>query len=502
MSAAETDALLCSLLEGGTGAIDYETYAKTGSRLEFERGYFRRRQALTVAALLFFRTGREDLLSRADGLISAVLSEPYWAHPAHLSGRCLPGREIDLFSAQTAFMLAELSAYLPLGAGRKEEIARALGERIVRPFEEGSFGWENAENNWLAVCMGNVAGTLYYADRGAFLRQRERLKEGLLRYLASLGGDGFCPEGMEYWNFGFGTFVWISALLFPELLCDPRAKAAATYPQHVFLTGNTVASFSDCPMSARADRALASFLAETYRIPPLTDEETYLRGEDCPYLWLSRTVKYGVSTAAERTREDGVFPAAAVSVFHGKNFSVAFKAGDNGQPHNHNDVGSFILSTARGQVFADLGQPLYDRDYFSDRRYETLAASSFGHSVPIVNGRGQSAGGRFRGVLSRDGLSAQIGGAYETCKKLVRTISLREKGIVLRDEFSPEDEIVERFVSPFPSVAAGIRTPLTPKISEAEWRDHGGTARKIFLIDYAVPKGATAAEFTIDVQDE
>lgn len=70
----------------------------------------------------------------------------------------------------------------------------------------------------------------------------------------------------------------------------------------------------------------------------------------------------------------------------------ACKGGHNGGPHNHNDVVHFIYECAGEILFADLGAGEYTREYFSEGRYRILCNNSFGHSVPIIAGCGQSAG--------------------------------------------------------------------------------------------------------------
>ena len=54
---------------------------------------------------------------------------------------------------------------------------------------------------------------------------------------------------------------------------------------------------------------------------------------------------------------------------------------------------------------ADLGAPVYDRDYFSDRRYDYLTARSLGHSVPYVNGHEQAVGSEFTARVVQQELS-------------------------------------------------------------------------------------------------
>jgi hypothetical protein len=76
---------------------------------------------------------------------------------------------------------------------------------------------------------------------------------------------------------------------------------------------------------------------------------------------------------------------------------LAAKGGHNDEPHNHNDIGSFIVHWRGESLIADLGAGRYVRDYFHDeQRYTFLQTRSRGHSVPLVNECEQQAGASFR----------------------------------------------------------------------------------------------------------
>jgi hypothetical protein len=84
---------------------------------------------------------------------------------------------------------------------------------------------------------------------------------------------------------------------------------------------------------------------------------------------------------------------------------VAFsaKGGPNGEPHNQNDLGHFILHVGGESLLADLGAGVYTREYFGPRRYEHIHNSSEGHSVPLIDGQPQQAGRQYAaGVLQCD----------------------------------------------------------------------------------------------------
>ena len=83
---------------------------------------------------------------------------------------------------------------------------------------------------------------------------------------------------------------------------------------------------------------------------------------------------------------------------------LAIKAGHNAEPHNHNDVGSFVLRASDGVVYlCDPGAGLYNAEYFSAKRYDNVFANSYGHSVPRIGGTLQLPGREHSGTLEQSG---------------------------------------------------------------------------------------------------
>ena len=114
---------------------------------------------------------------------------------------------------------------------------------------------------------------------------------------------------------------------------------------------------------------------------------------------------------------------------------LAAKGGHNGEWHNHNDVGTFIVHWRGESLVCDLGAPLYTKKTFSPQRYELLATRSLGHNVPLLNETEQVEGAEHAAeVLACEvekdtaRFSLQIAGAYPegaSLESLVRTLELR-----------------------------------------------------------------------------
>jgi hypothetical protein len=85
------------------------------------------------------------------------------------------------------------------------------------------------------------------------------------------------------------------------------------------------------------------------------------------------------------SRQDPEDPGALV---------LATKGGHNGEMHNQNDVGNVIVHADGESLIADIGRGRYTKAYFGPERYEHIANSSRGHSVPVPNGQEQLSGGQ------------------------------------------------------------------------------------------------------------
>ena len=107
---------------------------------------------------------------------------------------------------------------------------------------------------------------------------------------------------------------------------------------------------------------------------------------------------------------------------------MAAKGGNYGESQNHNDVGSFLYLAGDEMLLTDLGAGEYTRDYFGEKRYDILCNHSFGHSVPVIDGKGQKEGTEYAcSHFEADGSGRTVisfGQAYgtERVKSLTRSL--------------------------------------------------------------------------------
>lgn len=181
-------------------------------------------------------------------------------------------------------------------------------------------------------------------------------------------------------------------------------------------------------------------------------------------------------------------------------YGFAAKGGTNAEPHNHNDLGSFILADPSEQILCDPGAGTYSKQYFSAKRYEFFRASSRGHSVPIIAGQYQLPGREHAASTGfEDGVfTVEFSRAYgvEALRQLSRSFALMEDGVTMTDRFVLTEEIpiVERIVSRRPAslTDAGIVTGSAILQTDAEADISVHAEDGLYCIDFALKPGTRA----------
>ena len=130
--------------------------------------------------------------------------------------------------------------------------------------------------------------------------------------------------------------------------------------------------------------------------------------------------------------------------------AVSAKGGNNAENHNHNDIGSYAVALGKTTMVGDQGGPFsYPGDYFSAAAPEKYKIKgSFGHPVPVVDGKTQSSGAKAKAIVLRkefandkDLFCIDYTSAYSTpnLNKLTRTFIYDRQGegcFTVSDEFT------------------------------------------------------------------
>lgn len=450
----------------------FSLYEKTGNRLIYENDYFERRRFLVVFGLLVSWYKRKEDIVKLEEVIEEICQENTWALPAHVDRSQKDWeRTVDLFASETGQDLANI-LYLTKGLISDElakkvkdlVIYRVLDSYMERP--RGQWRWESFYNNWVAVCAGSLGSiALFLLDDDKEKQQAvvDRVCDTLPDYLQGMHDDGTCPEGMSYFTYGMTFFVGFARQLYEHsggainLMDNEKVRRIARFQHRCYLPGANTVSFSDGERRDHYRLGLTCYMARTIegvQIPDIeaamefeTDHCYRFQGNWQDDAWVQEYLETAKENEVKPKEWFSFLPDAQWAIWKTDCMGAAFKGGHNGEPHNHNDVGSFLIA-ANGEVFlADLGCGEYTKEYFADAtRYDILCNRSFGHSVPIVNGKEQSVGNEYAAeyfVSETPGcVKLSFSGAYEknASWKLVRQLESGEgeEQIIITDQISGE----------------------------------------------------------------
>ncbi|MBN1910347.1 MAG: heparinase II/III family protein [Pirellulales bacterium] len=440
----------------------YLEFSKNGNRSRCQSviGQRHKRLGPLVVAECLENQGR--FLPEIEKTIREILSEKTWVLPAH--DRALTnfkGKEItiDLRSSAVAWELATAVYWLGdrLGAKVRDEVQEELERRVFGPFEsmirqgEPRMWWIQCTNNWNAVCLANVTGAALTAiespSRRAFFAAAA--EANIRNFLEGFTSDGYCSEGLGYWNYGFGNFLRLAETLHQQtggrvdLMDSDQIRAISQFGRRMEMMPGVYPALADCKPGSRPGPWMMRYVDRRYGFGwtqdrgPLDGLSSVASLADFGLLAFPNSVTprpEPIEPPATQPRRDW-FPDAGVLIGRpapgtDNALGVALKGGHNAEHHNHNDVGSFVVALAGKTPLVDPGSEVYTRRTFGSRRYKSGVLNSWGHPVPLVAGKRQHTGRDAQAKVLRtdftdknDTLVLDLRSAYEVdgLKKLERT---------------------------------------------------------------------------------
>lgn len=518
---------------------EFMLYFETGNRSIFEKSYFERRNDCLFISIAYWLTGDEKYYKPLIDLIFMICDEFTWCLPAHVAvfRKNPPAEEmieiVDLFSSETSRLLTDIIAAVgdKLPYYVKERVEYEIRRRVFEPLKKYDFYWKNGTNNWAAVCAGGCGVALLHLGT-----QEEidvilpMLYNAMETFLSGFNDDGCCMEGYAYWNYGFGYFV-----IFARMILDytngevnyferDKVKNIALFPQHILMSDNKVVSFSDGGSGFTFSPGLMSYLKSVYGDEFIRPDLSLAHMLGNVYS-IKELLWFDCDYETDKTENSTYyFDGAEWYINKKEKFSFAAKGGHNDEPHNHNDIGSFMICTSGNDIpLADFGCGVYVKDTFDDRvRYTLINNGSHGHSVPVINGKYQCFGKEYsaRNIeMKGDFFALDIEGAYENdiVNKIRRSFEIKENSVVLRDRFEYSDKtesVTERMVTwTKPVIGEGYvdlgtaevkfdKNRYQASVSEDVYRSHDDTHDvTVYLIDYTpVIKTETDFEFEIEIK--
>ena len=417
----------------------YLDFSRTGNRTRWQRVSGRRRARVRTFALAECLENKERFIPAFEEIVRVLCSERTWVMPAHdrqltnFHGKIV---DIDLGSSALAWSMATADYLLAdkLSSETHRLIRDNLDRRIFQPYRDMVSGkrkknwWMTGTNNWNAVCLAGVTGSaLAVIDsretRALFIAAAEDYSKNFLKGFTD---DGYCSEGLGYWNYGFGYYIMLSEMIHQstdgkvDLLQNNKAKQAATFGSKIEIINGVYPAFADCSIRAEPSSHLMYFISRRLglglrsweQIDPVSAGSSLYQSMMYSFP-NSASLSLPAQNASEGPGIRSWFENAGVLICRPaanstSRLAVALKGGNNAEHHNHNDVGSFVLVLGDRPLLLDPGGEVYTARTFSSRRYESNVLNSFGHPVPLVAGKLQRTGRQALGRVVREDFTKDI----------------------------------------------------------------------------------------------
>jgi len=465
-------------------ATGFLAFVRDGSRQADEKTYFQRRRKLCASVLACCVDPDASLDPVIDGLW-CILEETSWVISAH-NVNAIPGAPspaeyplpdvdhpyVDLFSAQTGMILSLTVSLLGARLDQvtsmiRTRIQREIRQRILTPFlSTDDFWWMGVRrtdlNNWTPWILSNimVCAILDPMPEDALSSLLERCCLMLDRWLHVVPEDGGCDEGAGYWNMAGGALLDCLELLEKvtggrfSFRCDHKIRNILTFPAKAEIGNGWFVNFADCDARPFLSGERLQAAGEMLDDPLLISMGLRFRGtlsdqlNDVPHFTRLLSLLFHpihhASNSKLHTPNSVWLPDLQLRLIRRGSLTLACKGGHNGENHNHNDVGSFMLYRDAEPVIVDAGNMVYTAKTFSAERYTLWNVRSAYHNLPLIGTHEQLPGREYaaREVCCLDeGLSLELAHAYGTdagLRSLRRTLTLSEAGLILRDQLDME----------------------------------------------------------------
>lgn len=407
----------------------YLDYTRTNNRTRFETVYERRRDELLFATLIECCRNDGALMDDILDLTWMILEETSWCYPAHNKSVAisdvLPYHKqwsITICSTKTAVKLAFV--YQVIGE-KLDEISKMVTLRIKDVIKEKVLSEMLNRDDYWWMGFGNkipnnigvwnwrnaMIAALIVVDDMNFLRKF--IMKAILcidQYIDNQGECGGCDEGSAYWFLSHGNVIETIEVMnratngaFTDCYKSEKIRNMSYFLLKTYAGGKYFVNFADSTgmldkgalFLYRCGRILGiedvcDFAAEWGRVSgqtnPINGEtEMYRMLENFKYFDEYMSHKSDIKTVSEFYLQDLGIMTVRTQSKNGEMF-VAAKAGHNGESHNHNDVGNFIVYKNGVRFVVDSGPMTYSALTFSDQRYTLWTNQSQYHNLPTING--------------------------------------------------------------------------------------------------------------------
>jgi hypothetical protein len=418
-----------------------------GNRGIYKPRYYRTMECLEHFILAECLENKGRFLTQINTFSQAILNMKSWVHPNHDDNEngILEGKRVSIDLGARRFgsvlALAENLLGTKLELVLRIQITEQLQTRIIHSYLKScevldkNNKWIKSTSNWNSVCTsGSVFVSIAISKS-----EEERLAaigcalNSMKHYLSGFGQDGYCSEGVGYWRYGFGHYLYLAQILKDytngkidlfESHNPEKLKNVADFPENFHIQNDLYAPFADGSSIVKNNEGNFAYVlaAKQYGIKKPTEN---ILDQAVEQLIVWKNIS-DFSTRVEDDTEEvlkasySYFDDFGMVISRGGQkvpFSIAMKAGHNQENHNHSDVGTYSVLLGKDIITGDIGAPSYRAGAFSPNN---KARSSWGHPVPRINNTLQSNGRKFEGKITntsfdenRDKVEMDIKAAYE-----------------------------------------------------------------------------------------
>lgn len=454
----------------------FARFKKDGNRVDYENACFERRRQLAVLAMGEIMEGKGRFIPDIVNGLQVMMEESWWGIPAHYN-RAVPSYDnqtVDLFNAETASLMVwtakelrpQLDKYAPDICRR---INKEIEHRILRPAVSNKYWWKTAAMNWNPWICSNWLTCVLECETDSVRKEKAigQIEAAMDSFISQYPDDGGCDEGTGYWDRAAASLYECMQQLHDAGIDDskyrnnPKVRNMAAYIYRMYIGNDYCVNFADAHeirsvvqlnvlypfalyLNDETMRGYASYMAERkgfYTAPAAL----YVKSGNFPTLGRElRLLRYYNELTKEKSAEPLVeawLPDLQIMTLRSKRMYLAAKGGNNGESHNHNDVGSFIVYADSTPLLIDPSVGEYTSQTFSKDRYSIWTMQSQYHNLPQINGVDQSDGKEYCAKLvkkEKRSVTFDLTSAYPQkagLKSWVRKISMKSDAVEITDNF-------------------------------------------------------------------
>ena len=470
-------------------ATDYLEYTRSGNRTIMQELQSRRVSAVEALTLAELIEGKGRFTETMMNGVWALCEQSTWVLSAHLTlqkkGIGLPDPDdtvIDLTAGEIGALLSWIHYYFAAELDKispfvSEKIRRNIKTRILEPYYTHNDWWwmgfnGGMVNNWNVWVNYNVMQCilLMETDRQKRTDNIYKAMRSIDKFIDYYPDDGGCDEGPSYWSHAGGKLFEGLELLHTatggkvDIYQNELVKNIGRYIYRAYISDPYYVNFADAGAKGSINPGLVYRYGKAIQDPVMQGfGALYAQKRDFANSAPSGSlgaVLHNLFDVKEMITAQTVEPLISESWLPGsqlvmardkenskQGFYFAAQGGNNGQSHNHNDVGTFVLYYNGLPALIDVGVGTYTRQTFSEERYSIWNMQSGYHNLPVINGVDQKDGGQyaarnvsFKSSAKTVDFSVDIAGAYPAqaaVKTWQRSYRLnRGKDFVINDKYT------------------------------------------------------------------